>query len=302
MNVMNTVKEKLSKQITLRNGIEISVQYFDKVTGKKAIYIIVNSKNNKVYVGSSIDISKRRSRHFKALEKNEHENKHLQNAYNKYGKNYFTMYLLEYVENEVDLLQREQFWIDKTCVFDKNIGYNNSPTAGNSIGVKHSEESKRKRSERISGNGNPFYGKKHSKESLKLMSDNSSKAIFQYDLDGNLVKEWIGATEVENTLGYSRNCIYQVCHHRSKQHKGYIWVFKEEVISEGFNIKALIPKPYTKNYKPIYQYDLDGNLIKEWVNITSAVKELNLNMQRIIMCCKGELKSYKGYIFKYKLT
>lgn len=288
--------------ITLRNGIAVPIHNFDKVTGRKAIYIIVNSKNSKVYVGSSIDVCKRRSRHFKALEKNEHENKHLQNSYNKSGKDDFTMYLLEYVEDENDLLEREQYWIDKTTAFDRNIGYNNSPTAGNSIGVKHSEESKRKRSERISGNGNPFYGKKHSEDSIKSMSESSSKPIYQFDLQGNFINEWIGATEVQKTKGFSRNCIYQCCNHRSKQHKGYIWLFKEEAAQENFDINNFIPKPYINNNKPIYQYDLNGKLLNEWSSISKASKELNLNRQRIIMCCKEKIESYKNFIWKYKLT
>ena len=45
------------------------------------IYII----DNKVYVGSSIDIDKRLYNHKYMLNKNGHDNNYLQNAFNKYG-------------------------------------------------------------------------------------------------------------------------------------------------------------------------------------------------------------------------
>jgi predicted GIY-YIG superfamily endonuclease len=228
--------------ITLKNGIELTVNYFNKVTGRKAIYIIVNSKNNKVYVGSSIDVCKRRSRHFKALEKNIHENKHLQNSYNKYGKEYFTMYLLEYIEDENDLLVREQYWLDVTNSYDKNIGYNNSPTAGNSLGVRHSEKSKEVRSKKFSGEGNPFYGKKHSKDTKKIIGEKGRKVVYQYDLNGNFVKEWSSVKETEDVGGFSRDLVSLCINHRYRYHKGYIWISKEEASENSFDIQKFVSK------------------------------------------------------------
>lgn len=44
------------------------------------IYRIINSVNGKCYVGSSIDLNRRRKEHFYHLENNSHPNIHLQNA------------------------------------------------------------------------------------------------------------------------------------------------------------------------------------------------------------------------------
>jgi group I intron endonuclease len=289
-------------EITLKNGIKIPYKNFDKVSGMMAVYIIINSINSKVYIGSTVDVCKRRCSHFGDLNNNRHSNKHLQNAYNKYDKNAFNMYLLEYVEDKDVLLIREQYWIDLSNVVDKNVGYNNSPSAMNSLGVIHSEESKKLRSIFSSGESNPFYGKKHSKETLDQISNANSKPIFQFDLKGNFIKEWKSATEIQSVERYSRNCIYNCCHHKVQKHKGYLWFYKEESEQEDFNIQNFIPKPYFNRNKSIYQCDLEGNIIKEWYSIGSASKELNLQKQRIIMCCKGKLQTYKGFIWKYKLT
>lgn len=54
----------------------------NKISG---IYKILNIKNGKFYIGSSNNIKVRWSQHKTLLKNNKHENKYLQNAWNKYG-------------------------------------------------------------------------------------------------------------------------------------------------------------------------------------------------------------------------
>lgn len=55
-----------------------------------------------------------------------------------------------------------------------------------------------------------------------------------------------------------------------------------------------------KNNKPILQFDLNGNFIKEYESITQASKELNNSLNDISQCCLGRSRTSKGYIFKFK--
>jgi group I intron endonuclease len=103
---------------------------------KHGIYKITNKKNNKIYIGSAINLSRRWHEHTNYLNINKHFNRYLQNSWNKYGKDSFTFEVIEFVEDENKLLEREQFWIDKLNVIDKNIGYNINPTAGSRLGSK----------------------------------------------------------------------------------------------------------------------------------------------------------------------
>ena len=50
----------------------------------------------------------------------------------------------------------------------------------------------------------------------------------------------------------------------------------------------------------IEQYDLDNNLIREWKNGNEICKTLHLPKAGIQKCCRGEIKSCHGYIWKYK--
>lgn len=49
---------------------------------------------------------------------------------------------------------------------------------------------------------------------------------------------------------------------------------------------------------PIRQYDLQGNLIKEYDSAATAGRELNISSSSICRCANGFKRSYGGYIWK----
>lgn len=85
------------------------------------VYQIRNIKNNKVYVGSSINLEQRKSTHFSALKNNNHHSIKLQRAYLKNPED-FVFEVLEEVFDKNILFEIEQKWIDKLDAFDN--GYN----------------------------------------------------------------------------------------------------------------------------------------------------------------------------------
>jgi hypothetical protein len=56
------------------------------------------------------------------------------------------------------------------------------------------------------------------------------------------------------------------------------------------------------NSKPINQYDLEGNFIKEWQSATIAAKEINLHPTSIRHCVQGKTKTSGGYIWKAQIS
>lgn len=93
---------------------------------KVGIYQIRNVFNGRVYIGSSFDIAARWREHKYDLRMNRHRNQHLQNAYNKYGKDAFVYEVLEILDEDQKELQfeREQYWIDLKEACNKTKGYN----------------------------------------------------------------------------------------------------------------------------------------------------------------------------------
>lgn len=95
----------------------------EQIPESQGIYVIRNSKDGKVYVGSSINIKKRIGDHFRCLNRGDHHSSKFQRAYNKsIDKNVFISSVLELVDDSTVLHDREQYWIDTLSAF-KN-GYN----------------------------------------------------------------------------------------------------------------------------------------------------------------------------------
>jgi len=149
----------------------------DKISG---IYKIKCLKNEKIYIGSSFNIIKRIDNHFKKLKNKNHINRHLQASYDIYGEDNFTWEILEQCDVEF-LLDREQFWMDKTKCYDRTLGFNNCMKSDRPSGYKHTEEAKLKISELKSGRklsqehidkiAKSNTGKKRSEEYKRKMSE-----------------------------------------------------------------------------------------------------------------------------------
>lgn len=161
----------------MKNDIEYNIS---------GIYKITNIVNNKIYIGSSRNIKNRWFKHTALLRHNKHENKHLQNAWNKYGEENFKFEIVEQCEVE-ELLIREQFYLDSLLfaqefISNKDIrfyklGYNQTPISN---GDYNTEESKRKISETL----------KRKYDSGEIEKQHT-KIVFQYNrFNGNLIKVW----------------------------------------------------------------------------------------------------------------
>ena len=115
----------------------------EKDTG---VYALKNKVARKLYIGSTVELSKRIRGHINMLKKEMHHSPHLQYAWSNSLPTAFSVIILEVVENESLLIEREQYWMDYYQSYDRDRGYNISPTAGNSTGVKMSEKAKAKMS------------------------------------------------------------------------------------------------------------------------------------------------------------
>ena len=77
--------------------------------------------NNKCYIGQTKNFKKRISGHKHLLNKNKHENPHLQNSWNKYGEENFKFEIIDRGENYNDL---EKQYIKKYKSNTYKYGYN----------------------------------------------------------------------------------------------------------------------------------------------------------------------------------
>jgi len=87
------------------------------------VYMIENTLDKKKYIGSSINMENREYKHFWMLNNNKHDNKHLQNSYNKFGKNYFKFEVIEECDEE-SLIETENYYIKHYNSNIQDYGYN----------------------------------------------------------------------------------------------------------------------------------------------------------------------------------
>ena len=170
----------------------------------KIINLIPNKETGvtKIYVGSSVNLKSRKYKHFWELDSNKHKNPHLQNSYNKYGKDNFKWEVIEYIEFNEDkevlkknILEREQYWIDKLEVCNPDIGYNICDKAGNTLGYRHSEATKVK----IGEFNKLKIGTKRSQESKKKISDSLKNKPKSKEHIESMRKSLKGRTRSEET-------------------------------------------------------------------------------------------------------
>jgi group I intron endonuclease len=115
---------------------------------ESGIYYIINSFNGKFYIGQAQNFAERFSNHRIALRKGNHENRHLQNAFNKYGEVYFTFHIVMRVKEEF-LDRYEQWQLDQH--WETGRLYNLSPTAGSNRGYEWTDEQRETLSQAMKG-------------------------------------------------------------------------------------------------------------------------------------------------------
>lgn len=171
---------------------------------RAGIYCIQNTSNNKRYIGSSKNVYQRLLKHFALLRHGKHENIILQQSWNKHGENSFDWYMLEYCTDD-KLTDKEQYYID----FLKSE-YNITRKVERNI---LSPESRMKQSvtrKRLIAEG-------------KIAVNFNPKKTYQYDLQGNFVKEYDSLEQASIESGVHESTICRNLSGKYASGGGYMW-------------------------------------------------------------------------------
>jgi group I intron endonuclease len=150
----------------------------------KVIYQIRNIINDKIYIGSTNNLYRRWEEHIRLLNKNKHHSRRLQNSWNLYGEKKFKFEIIENLEDNENLIDKEQYWITKTNCFMDNFGYNIALFANCGVKGRHpsktrlwTEKQKKELSIKQLGKKHPHKGRIMSNEFKESQRLKRSKKV-----------------------------------------------------------------------------------------------------------------------------
>lgn len=240
---------------------------------KIGIYMILNTSNNKKYIGSSKNIYQRWNIHKKELNKNKHHNQYLQFSWNKYGKENFEFSIIEITTME-NLIAQERYWCSILDTHNSNKGYN----------IATIEK-----------------GAEVCKEYIKLKRNlcQNKQRVWLTDLKGNILNVFESHKEASRILETTETHIHFLT-------KGKVNIFKRQFLlwsSLYFTQKDINNKTKPRkgtNMIIIYQFDLKGNFIKQFNSIKEATIEAGVSS--IKDCLKGKQRQAGGFLWSFSKT
>ena len=192
---------------------------------RPGIYVLINIENGKSYIGSSVSLYDRLLDYFQPAYIANQPNRHINRAIVKYGIESFLVVIIEFTNHE-DLHKSEQAWIDgfkpeyNVLTYVSSLGgYKLTQEQKDKIskaitGKKQSAEQRAALSARVTGTGNPLWGRKHSEASKELMrlhahktSFKPSKAVEIKDTNTGITTSYISMRKAAKELQTSHSAI-----------------------------------------------------------------------------------------------
>jgi hypothetical protein len=256
-----------------------------ELRGKKGIYKILNTINNKCYIGSSIDLYNRGSTYKCLMKKGQLHNKHLQASFNKYGLENFQFIVLKICTSKITIKQLHN--LEQKFINNINPEYNKRKIVDTNHLLTHSQETKNK----ISSSLKKAF-KEGIKKSYRIQEHNISVSLF--DLNGNHIRDFKGLSFCAEYLNVKYQSVKYTINSERRKIKNYHVLKTEEkhLINNFLNIPKKIP--YCKRVEIL---SIDDNVILNFNSIKEAA--------RYIKCKVDTLKIYynnkKIWKKKYKV-
>lgn len=133
----------------------------------------------------------------------------------------------EYCRKEFKPRKREQKYCSVECL--QAVNSKNVPSKEEllKIAPQHQSLESLGRYYGVTGNACKKWFKKY--EIDNSIFKQKTYPVLQYDLDGNIIKEWKDGNEIANTLGYTKSKVHNTCRGAQKTYMGFIWKYKKDV-------------------------------------------------------------------------
>lgn len=136
-------------------------------------------------------------------------------------------------------------------------------------------------------------------------STRKSRIVYQFSMDGKLIKKWRCALDASKELKIPNNKIYMCCNHKISYTNGFIFSYEnfvEPVLKSPKSKNGFSKSRQTKTHRlvhPVKQCDLSGNLINTFKDLTTASEQTGVSKTGISLCCTGKRRQSNGFIWEY---
>lgn len=136
---------------------------------------------------------------------------------------------------------------------------------------------------------------------IKLNTQEHTKAVNQYDLNGKYLKTYTSINEAARETKCSPSNIRRNCQLETKTANNYQWRYYTGGFSDIDAVTSKYIRCSEKMSFAVCQYSKDGTtLIHIWNNAREAGNYLKINEKNIQQCCVGKRKSCGGFKWIYK--
>jgi group I intron endonuclease len=135
-------------------------------------------------------------------------------------------------------------------------------------------------------------------DASKASTHNFNTPVLQYSLDNVFIKVYPSNRDAEKATLISASQISRVCSGKQKTARGFIWKYLDETdISDCRNVSIARG---SVGEKPILQYDLSANFIREWMSVRDASADLGIGKQCIYNTLRNSTYTAGGFMWRYK--
>lgn len=118
--------------------------------------------------------------------------------------------------------------------------------------------------------------------------------VFCFNKNKELVAEYKTIGEAAEAVQVSRSIIINALNQEPKVLSANFYWSRKPILGETREYKNL------GKAKEVYQYDLNGKFVNKYSSTGEAARSLGISSNSHIgECCRGKIKSYKGFVWRY---
>ncbi len=247
----------------LRSDLDKTGVYLIYHTCKPGIYYIGSAATHVAATYKDKGFLQRWRNHFSTIKRGIHFNAYLQRVVSKYGLEGLRFKILEKCEPNA-CINTELKWL---TFYVKNYSvYNMQQVHPTRLNCKLSDETK-----------------------YKIGNKRNKKKVYQFDLNGNLIKTYDCFYHTLLDFPKGQGCIWSALTCKRATAYKFIWSYSSKFIHKNFN-----------RSKPVTQMDLTGNIIGNFLSAKIAYDKTGVPKSDISKCCCGIRLTAGGFTWKFK--